>query len=68
MQEMMDSRLWKQRRQELRREVELNRLTKALRTTRKRRTGRSSVLAWEINRQAGVLLKILRRTLRNAGY
>jgi hypothetical protein len=66
MQQMRDSRIWKQRREELLREVELNRLAKALRATRKRRDGRRSALAWEIKKQAGRLLKFL-RTLRNAG-
>jgi hypothetical protein len=65
--EMMDSWIWKQRREEVMREVELNRLSKALRATRKRRAGRRSTLVWEIERQAGRLLKFLRRTLRNTG-
>jgi hypothetical protein len=65
--EMMDSWIWKQRREEVMREVELNRLSKGLRATRKRRAGRRSTLVWEIERQAGRLLKFLRRTLRNTG-
>jgi hypothetical protein len=64
---MMDSWIWKQRREEVMREVELNRLSKGLRATRKRRAGRRSTLVWEIERQAGRLLKFLRRTLRNTG-
>ncbi len=64
---MMDSWIWKQRREEVMREVELNRLSKALRATRKRRAGRRSTLVWEIERQAGRLLKFLRRTLRSTG-
>ena len=68
MQEMMESRIWKQRREELLREVERNRLVKTLRATRKRRTGRESALVWEMKRHAGGLLKLLRRTLRNVGY
>ena len=68
MQEMMESRIWKQRREELLREVERNRLVKTLRATRKRRTGRKSALVWEMKRHAGSLLKLLRRTLRNVGY
>ena len=68
MQEMMDSRIWKQRRAEVMREVGRNRLVKTLRATRKRRTGRESALVWEMKRHAGSLLKLLRRTLRNAGY
>ena len=66
--EMMDSQLWKQRHEEVMREVELNRLAKRVQATRKRGTGRRSALVWEIKRYAGGLLKLLRRTLRNAGY
>jgi hypothetical protein len=68
MHEMMDSQLRKQRCQEMLREVERNRLVKALRAARKQRAGRRTALAWEMNRHAGRLLKLLRRTLRNAGY
>ena len=68
MQEMMDYQIWKQRRQELLREVGRNHLVKTLRATRKRRAGRRSTLAWEIKRQAQRLLKFLRKTLRSAGY
>ena len=69
MHEMMDSQLWKQRREGMLREVERNRMVKALRAARRRRTGRGSALAWEMKRQAGRLLKLLRRrTLRNGGY
>jgi hypothetical protein len=60
MREMMDSQLRKQRRQDMLREVERNRLVKALRVTRRRRTGRRSALVWEIKRQAGRLCKLLR--------
>ncbi len=66
MHEMMDFQLAKQRREELLREVELNRRAKALRATRERRHGRRSAIAWEMKRQAGRLLKLL-RALRNAG-
>jgi hypothetical protein len=48
------------------REAEMNRQVKALRATGKRRASRSSALAWELRRHAGVLLKLL-RTLRNVG-
>ena len=64
--EMMSLELAKQRREELLREAELNRRAKALRATRKRREGRRSALVWEMKRQAGRLLKLL-RTLRDAG-
>ena len=61
MHEIMDSQLWKQRREEVMREVELNRLAKALRAAHKRHAGWRSTLVWEIERQAGRLLKLLRR-------
>jgi len=68
MHELMSLELAKQRREELLREAELRCRAKALRATRKRRDGQRSTLVWEIKRQAGRLLKLLRRTLRNAGY
>jgi hypothetical protein len=61
MHEMMDYQLWKQRREEMLREVERNRLVRALRATRRRRTFRISALAWEMKRQAGCLFKFLRK-------
>ena len=63
MHELMSLELAKQRREELLREAELRRRAKALRAAR-RRDGRRSTLAWEIKRQAGGLLKLLRKTLR----
>lgn len=66
MHEMMDSQLWKQRREEGMREVELNRLAKRVRAARNQRVGRRSTLVWEMKKHAGGLLKLL-RTLRNAG-
>ena len=45
MREMMDSRIWKQRREELLREVGRNRLVRALRAARKRRDGLRAALA-----------------------
>ncbi len=67
MREMMDSQMWKQRREGMMRETEQNRLTKALRDSRKRRgSGRASALAWELNRAAGRLRKLL-RTSRKVG-
>ncbi len=69
MHEMMSLELAKQRREELLREAELSRQAKALRAARKRRDGRRSALVvWEMKRLAGRFLKLLRRTLRNAGY
>ena len=66
MQQMMDFQFAKQRHEELLREAEMNRQVKAVRATGKRRAGRSSALAWELRRHAGVLLKLL-RILRNVG-
>ena len=66
MQEMMDLQLAKQHREEILREVELDRQTGALRAAGKGRAGRRSALVWEMNRYAGHLLKLL-RTLSNAG-
>jgi hypothetical protein len=63
MREMMDSRIWKQRREEMLREVELTHQASALRATRKRRAGRRSALVWEVKRHAGRIFK----RLRNAG-
>ena len=68
MYEMMSLELAKQRREELLREVELSHQPKALRATRNRANGRRSALVWEMKRQAGRLLKLLRRTFKNAGY
>jgi hypothetical protein len=50
---MMDFQGWKQRREEVMREVGLNRLAKRVRATRKRGDGRRSALVWEIYRHAG---------------
>ena len=71
----MDMQIWKQRRQEMMREVEQNRLAKALRASRKKRRGAGRAwaldwgLAWELERIAGRLLKLLRslRSARNRG-
>ncbi len=64
---MFDFEAWKQHREELMREVEQNRLAKALRDSRKRRgSGRASSPLWELKRIVGRLLKLL-RSLRNAG-
>ena len=67
MHEMMSLELAKQRREELLGEAEMSRQAKALRATRKRGAGRRSAVVWEMKRQAGRLLKFLRKTLRNAG-
>ncbi len=61
MREMMSLELVNQRREEMLREVQQNRLAKALRDSRKRRdAGRTSSAAWELKRIAGRLLKLLR--------
>ena len=66
MHQMIDIQLVKLRREEMVREVELNRQSKALRAAGKGRAGRRSALVWEMNRYAGRLLKHL-RLMRNAG-
>lgn len=59
--EMMDFEVWKQRREEMLREAEQNRLAKALRDSRKQHsTGRASSLVWELHRAVGLLRKLLR--------
>ncbi len=63
----MDFEIWKQRREEMMREAEQNRLAKTLRESRKwRGAGRASPLAWELKRVTGRLLKLL-RSLKRAG-
>jgi hypothetical protein len=64
---MFDFEVWKQRREEMMREVERSRLERASRDSRKRRgPGRVSSPLWELKRIVGRLLKLL-RNLRNAG-
>jgi hypothetical protein len=59
--EMMDMQVWNQRREELMHEAQQDRLAKALRDSRKRRgAGGAPSLAWELERGAGRLLKLLR--------
>jgi len=50
MHEMMDSQIWKLRREEVMRAVELNRQAKAVRPARTLRAGRTALLAWELKR------------------
>jgi hypothetical protein len=52
MREMMDPEHWKQRREEMVREAELSRRTRALRATRKR-TGWRSAWTWAMRMYAG---------------
>jgi hypothetical protein len=59
MPEMMDYQLWEQRREDLLREAELSRRSKALWATLKRRDSQSSILVWEMKRYAERLLKLL---------
>ncbi len=67
MHEMMSLELAKQRREELLREAESRRRAKALRVAHKGDARGRVTVAWEIKRQVGRLLKLL-RILRNAGY
>jgi hypothetical protein len=64
--EMMSVEVLKQRREEMLREAELNRLKKLLRADRKRpiAPGWASTVAWEVTRVLGLLRKFL-RTPRN---
>ena len=62
---MIDLQIWKQRREEMLREAEQNRLAKALRDPRKRRgPGRTSSLSWELRRATGRIRKLLRSSKR----
>ena len=63
---IMDLLVIEQRREEMLREAELNRLKKALRATRKRPaiSRLASTVAWELARAGGLIRKLL-RTLRN---
>ena len=58
----MDLRVFEQRREEMLREAELNRLKKALRATRKRLASSrlASTVAWELMWAGGLLRKLLR--------
>ena len=58
----MDLRVFEQRREEMLREAELNRLKKALRATRKRPAPSrlASTVAWELMWADGLLRKLLR--------
>jgi hypothetical protein len=63
---MFDFETWKQHHEQMVREVEQDRLAKALRDSRKRGgSGRASSPLWELKRIIGRLLKLL-RNLRNA--
>ena len=62
--EMMNWEAWQQHREEMVREVELNRLAKALRTGRKARGSRVFLLRWELRRTAGLVLKFA-KTFKN---
>ena len=64
--EMMSVEVLNQRREEMLREAELNRLKKVVRADRKRpiASGWASTVAWEVRRALGLLRKFL-RTPRN---
>ena len=65
---MMSMEVLEQRREEMLREAELNRLKKVLRADRKEpvASGWASTVAWEVTRAAGLLRKSF-RTPKNAG-
>ena len=58
---MTDLRIWRQRREEIVHEVGRNRLARASRAARNRRTRQRSAPAWETRRYAGRLVKLLKR-------
>ena len=60
MNEMYDPNLWRQRREDMMREAERNRLARALRAHRKKRSEGTFLLAWELRRIAGLLSKLFR--------
>lgn len=61
MHEMMDFEIWKQRREEMAREADQNRLAKELRDSRERRgSGGASSVSWEVKRIVGRLRKRFR--------
>jgi hypothetical protein len=64
MPEMMDLRAYKQRHEELLREVEFDRLKKTLRANRRKSASSrwTSTVAWELARAVGVLRKLFRPT------
>ena len=64
MNEMMNYYIWRQRREDMMREVQRDRLNKALRADRNKRT---FSLAWELRRMAGLLLKFFRRLVTRSG-
>lgn len=57
---MMDPQIWRQRREEMLRQAKRGRVAGALPADCKRRPDRT--LAWELQRVAGLLLKLLRRS------
>ena len=64
---MMDSQDCKQRREEVMRKAEQDRLARVLRGSRKRRgSGRASSVEWEPNRAVGRLRMLLRSERKEA--
>jgi hypothetical protein len=60
MYEMVDPQVWRQRREEMLSQAERGRVAGAIPADCKRRPDRT--LAWELQRVAGLLLKLLRRS------
>jgi len=63
---MMDFQIWKQRREEMMREAEQNRLARELQAARRKRARRTSALIWELKRHAGRLHKLLRASMKDS--
>lgn len=51
---------WRQRREELLREAQINRLARAARSARKKKSRQKSAPGWELHRYGGRLSKLLR--------
>jgi hypothetical protein len=64
MNEIMNTYVWRQRREDVMREAERDRLVRTLRAERKKRT---FSLAWELRRMAELLLKSFRRLVSRKG-
>lgn len=60
MQGLNEFKTWRQRHEELLREAEMNRLAKAVRSGRKRRSRPFPALGWELRRYGGRLSNLLR--------
>ena len=65
MQGLNELQVWRQRREELSREAEMNRLARTTRPDRKKRSGQNPALGWRLQRYGGRNSKLF-RALRQA--